>query len=168
MFYLVNERSLKNIIIHLLALKSPRNTNEIHRSVKKDFQLNLSYQAVHKTIKLLVKEKCLVETEKNYSINPEWVKEMSSFVKKIEAGIQGKKFLSQTTINKNKFRLNVIIAKEGILRDKLREQELNDLIQDFIPILKEEHNVHNIFQKPIEEVLSYFLTIQKEHELFLL
>ncbi len=167
MFYLVNEHSLKNIIINLLALKSPQNTNDLHKLIKKDFKLNLSYQAIHKTIKQLVKEKCLLEHQKNYSINPEWIKEVSNFVKKIEAGVQGKKFITQTTINKSKSKLDVIIAREGILRDKLRDQELHLLIKEFIPILKEEHKVHNIFHKPVEEVLTYLLNIQKEHELFI-
>ena len=57
--------------------------------------------------------------------------------------------------------------KDSILRDRLQETALVGFLKDIIPILKEELNPHNIFQKSEDEVLSYLLGIQKEHEVFI-
>ncbi|MBU1976745.1 MAG: hypothetical protein KKA62_02190 [Nanoarchaeota archaeon] len=75
--------------------------------------------------------------------------------------------MSKTILNKEGNKFNVIIAKNGLLRDIMMEKTLVNYLKDLIPILKKEINPHNIFQKNEDEVLTYLLNIQKEHEFFI-
>ena len=167
LFYALKDKSLKSAIIHLLTLNWPQSTNDLHQAVKREFHLKISYQAVHKAVRQLQEDEVLLSEGKKYRLNEEWIKEVSRTIAQIESRYQGKFLVSKSLLNKRKGKFNVIIAKDGILRDKLHEQALVNYIREWVPILREELNPHNLFQKPEEEVLQYLLSIQKEHELFL-
>lgn len=165
-FYL-NNKSVKNTVIALLSVNWPLSTNDIHKEVVKEQGIKISYQAVHKAIKQLVESGCLQIENKKYSINEEWVKEISEIVNQIKRSYKGKFHVSKTILNKEGNKFNVIIAKNGLLRDIMMEKTLVNYLKDLIPILKKEINPHNIFQKNEDEVLTYLLNIQKEHEFFI-
>ncbi len=167
LFYGQSETSLKKIIIDFLSLKGPCTVSEIYVPIKKDLKIKVSYQAVHKAMKQLHQRSVLVLKQKKYCVNEEWVRETSRALAQIELRCQGEFQVSKNLSNQEQGTFNVILAKDGILRNKLQEQALVNYIQEWIPILREELKPHNIFQKSREEILQYLLRIQKEHELFI-
>lgn len=167
LFYSLQDKSLKNIIINLLSINWPQSTNELHQAIQSQCKLNISYQAVHKVVKQLQENSCVLRIDKKYKINEEWIEDLSRIIRQIGASQQGKFRISKTLFNKEKNKFNVIIAKDNILRDKLHEQALVSYLRELIEIYQEQLNPHNIFQKPVEEVLQYLLSIQKEHEFFI-
>ena len=107
----------------------------------------------------------MIIADKKYQINTEWIKNLSNQVKQIEANYQGKFFFQQTIFEKAGSKVNVLVAKEGIVPDTLREEMLNQLLKELIPICREEFGPHNIFSKDGDYIIGYILGVQKEKEI---
>ena len=164
----LQSNSMRSDIINLLSVNWPQTTNGLHKNMREKLGSKVTYQAVHKTIKQLIDEGCILSHNKKYKINEEWIKDLGRTLKQIESNYQGNFQTSKTILNKEKRTFNAVIAKDGILRDEFREQELIKLLKDLIKIYRKEFSEHNIFQKPEGIILDYLLTIQKKHELFLI
>jgi hypothetical protein len=76
--------STKDKIIHILATEPGINTKAINHILKKQYSLNITYQAVHKTLKQLVEVGVLEEDKKGYIINPLWIERLKLFLSKID------------------------------------------------------------------------------------
>ena len=163
--YAFSESSLKTSIIEILTVKWPLPVNEIHKAVPTGKSGKVSYQAVRKALNQLLSEGCLVISDKKYQINTEWIKNLSNQVKQIEANYQGKFVFQQTIFEKEGSKVNVLVAKDGIVRDTLREEVLIQLLKELIPICREEFGPHNIFSKDEDYIIDYLLNVQKEKEI---
>ena len=73
--YLLDDSSSKNKIISLLENNKALSVKQIHQMLTKHKNYQSSYQALHKTINQMVKEKILLKKENKYSINAKWLNE---------------------------------------------------------------------------------------------
>jgi len=71
-------KNVKDAIISILTNEWPLSTRKIYNRVK-NMGLDVSYQAVHKSISELVSENVLQRTEKSYKINYEWISKLRDF-----------------------------------------------------------------------------------------
>lgn len=70
-------------IISILAMEPSQNTKKINAVLKKQYALNVTYQAIHKTLKQMVEQGVLEFDGKSYKINSKWVEELKMFVERI-------------------------------------------------------------------------------------
>lgn len=75
----VNNSSNKEKIIHLLSVKWPLSTKEIYEQLKKEYGVESSYQAVHKTIFELEEQNMIEKVEKDWKIKNEWLQKGGQF-----------------------------------------------------------------------------------------
>jgi hypothetical protein len=76
-----NERTTKDIVIRILSQNWPLSARKIYHSLKKNNNArDISYQAVHKTLKSLVDSGVLSKTGRDYRISEEWIEETGKFV----------------------------------------------------------------------------------------
>lgn len=67
------EKSTKSLIKEILGKDFPLTLKQIHNKIIK----NISYQAVHKIIKELIRENIVEKIDKQYFLNKNWVKEQT-------------------------------------------------------------------------------------------
>ncbi|MBN1502911.1 DUF4392 domain-containing protein [Candidatus Woesearchaeota archaeon] len=79
----LNASSTKDKLVSLLSVYPYLSTRRMHHLLKKQYATNITYQAVHKTLKQMVKQGVLQFDGKNYSINPGWINRLRLFVEKI-------------------------------------------------------------------------------------
>jgi len=85
MSFLVDEKSgVKEIIIEVLSEDHPATAKKLYNIVKKGYRKQVSYQAVHKALNELLKENSIVKQKKKYSLNRDYIRNLSYFVKKLE------------------------------------------------------------------------------------
>ncbi|NTV23185.1 MAG: hypothetical protein HGA85_02300 [Nanoarchaeota archaeon] len=77
-----DKSSTRDKIVILLSLTPGLNTKQINSLLKKQYSLSVTYQAIHKTLKQMMTDGVLVNMEKGYFLNPEWIGELSHFVEK--------------------------------------------------------------------------------------
>jgi len=82
----------KDKIIQLLADNQILSAKQIHARLQRTFAVPNTYQATHKTLKIMLDESILVKKEAKYTLNPKWVEEFKASVeqldKKIKAGLK--------------------------------------------------------------------------------
>ncbi len=69
----------KDQIISILSNLWPLSAKSIHTTIKREFGSEASYQAVHKALKDLQKDKVVATEGKDYKLNSEWLKNIKSF-----------------------------------------------------------------------------------------
>jgi len=67
------KRPLKNLIIYTLVSEWPLTVRRIYNKLKSNNGVDVTYQAVFKTVKGLVEKDVLVEKKKKYMINIGWI-----------------------------------------------------------------------------------------------
>jgi len=67
------KKPLKNMIIYTLVSEWPLTVRKIYNNVKNNNGIDVTYQAVFKTVKELVEKDVLVEKDKKYMINMGWI-----------------------------------------------------------------------------------------------
>ena len=73
------EGKVKDAIVNVLGGEWPLSLKEIYFAVVKQYSLDVSCQAVHKALKLLVESNVLVRQEKKYCLNIEWIRNVKSY-----------------------------------------------------------------------------------------
>ena len=81
---LQEHKRVKDLIISVLAMQHPLSSKRIYNDIKKRFGYSVTYQAVHKTILLLLEKGVLVREGMEYSINMQWIDEISNFVERMK------------------------------------------------------------------------------------
>ncbi|MBT5424526.1 hypothetical protein HOK76_08580, partial [archaeon] len=76
--------STKDKIIGILATSPNINTKKINSILKKQYALNVTYQAVHKTLKQMVEQGMVEYDGKNYGIDKQWVEGLILFLKNVK------------------------------------------------------------------------------------
>lgn len=89
-----DSNNCKDLIIKALSGKPALSAKKIHNHIEQEFQAKISYQAVHKMLGALTKDKVLKKFENDYYLNSEWINYLHSFVgdlkekKMIGSGLQ--------------------------------------------------------------------------------
>jgi hypothetical protein len=74
--------STKDKIISILSVYPNLNTKKINSTLKKQYALDVTYQAVHKTLKQMVEQGVLTHDGKSYGINQKWIDNLTLFANK--------------------------------------------------------------------------------------
>jgi len=96
-----NKSSSKDAIISLLAEDYPLSAKQIHSKIKREHAVNISYQAVHKTLKELEQNKIIVLTGRDYSLNIEWIEGIENFSSSFKEKFFGKELSKPKTYTLN-------------------------------------------------------------------
>jgi hypothetical protein len=87
-FFLSNKSSSsKDLVVSVLSREWPLSAKEIFSRVRKDSKVNLSYQAVHKVILLLVKEGVVAKKEGKYLISSVWADSLFDFSQSLKKNL---------------------------------------------------------------------------------
>ncbi|MEW5897221.1 MAG: hypothetical protein AB1668_05985 [Nanoarchaeota archaeon] len=156
LFYSLDKGSVKRNIIHLLSLRWPQSTKELHRGLSSEFNVKITYQAVHKALKQLQQTGCLQWDGKRYFINKEWLSHVSETVNHI-----------QQNYSKVSYTDPLLVIKNNTIQEKIVENKTNAAIRKFIPLLQKAFVRHNIFEKSEEEIFKYLSDVQKKDEIVL-
>jgi len=76
---MTKEESIRNKIIEVLSENWPLSAKQIYNKLQRSHGVSVSYQAVHKQLKLMLEEKIILKNEKNLSLNSEWIENKKSF-----------------------------------------------------------------------------------------
>lgn len=79
-----NKKTVKDHIINILTYEWPLSARKLYNILQKRYTLNMSYQAVHKSVKELLEQKIIVDNGDGYQLDIEWVKGVKDFSDKIE------------------------------------------------------------------------------------
>jgi len=94
-----NTSSTQEKIILTLCDKWPLSAREICNTLQKQYAAEITYQAVHKLLKTLEKEKIIERSEKGYRMNLEWVRKVKHFSEQIEMNyVKDNKFDSESDL----------------------------------------------------------------------
>ncbi|MBD3259045.1 hypothetical protein GF371_00275 [Candidatus Woesearchaeota archaeon] len=74
----------KDLIILILAKQYPLSTKKIRNLISKDYGISVTYQAVRKSINLLLESGILEKQGKEFAISKDWILEMESFIEGLQ------------------------------------------------------------------------------------
>jgi Fe2+ or Zn2+ uptake regulation protein len=80
--------TVRDDILSLLSEEYPLTAKEIYSRVRRQMGKNVTYQAVHKTIKQMVEKKIVLKVGKGYQIAPEWVQHAKEYIQLLEKMFQ--------------------------------------------------------------------------------
>jgi len=86
-------KNVKAIIISILSREWPLTARKIYNNVRKD-GCSVTYQAVHKVLINLTDDGITLKEGKEYSLNPEWIKNTKKFYEKLEFKMENRQRLS--------------------------------------------------------------------------
>ncbi len=103
------KRNVREAIISILSKEFPLNIKKIYSRVKKEYALNVTYQAVFNMVKEMVDDEILEKTERDYKLNMNWVKQLKIELDMImnTYNYAGDEMLNRIQDNVNKFVLKV-------------------------------------------------------------
>ena len=84
------KKGVKDCIISILSNEWPLTGKKIYNIIRKQYELPVTYQAVHKTLKKLIEDEVLVKTGKDYKLNEEWIQQLKEFGSKLETSYSNK------------------------------------------------------------------------------
>jgi len=70
------KRNVRESIISILSRNFPLSIRKIYNSVKKDYKLGVTYQAVFKMVKGMMDDGIIEKEEKEYRLNMGWIKQL--------------------------------------------------------------------------------------------
>lgn len=79
------KRNVRESIISVLSREFPLSIRKIYNSVKRDYHLDMTYQAVFKLVKGMVEDGILEKSEKEYKLNVNWIKQLEDELRVIRA-----------------------------------------------------------------------------------
>ncbi len=74
MFYRKPPKTTKEAVFEILSKKYPLRAKQLYGRIKKEYRLGVTYQAVHFSLVEMQREGILIKEEKEYVLNPTWVK----------------------------------------------------------------------------------------------
>jgi len=78
------EATTKDFIITVLGYDWPLTAKRIHNLIKKKYGYSATYQAVYKTLMLLLREGVIEKNQSGYQLNLRWLKELHRYTEVIE------------------------------------------------------------------------------------
>jgi hypothetical protein len=77
-------------IIEILSNEWPLTAKQIYFKLQRSYGMSISYQAVHKQLKLMLEEKMLLKKKAEYKVNEEWVQRIQKETELMARKIKGK------------------------------------------------------------------------------
>ncbi len=78
------KQSMKGVIVSLLSIRWPLSAKEICSSLRREFSVSSSYQAVHKSLSELTKSNVLERVGLKYRLSRDWISRVKNFADKVE------------------------------------------------------------------------------------
>src|SRR3989338_2017337 len=78
------QNTTKDAIISILSQEWPLSTKEIYSRTQRELSLNVSYQAIHKTIKQLEENGIISKAGLKYELNRDWISNIKKFSTNLE------------------------------------------------------------------------------------
>lgn len=125
----VNEKSnTEDMIISILSYNYPLSTQKLYNSIKKLYRYEKSYQALHKTLNRLQKEKIIIKEGKEYFLNIEWINNICDFGNNLKARYQTKKEIRAIHGNQEilVFRVTSLFELDKLLLNLEKEYSYKD------------------------------------------
>lgn len=116
------KRNVREAIISLLSRKFPLTAKKIYFEIKKEYHLEVTYQAVFKMIKEMLEDGLLEKSEMEYQLNMVWIKQLEN-----ELGVIKHNYLGGIEESTDHFqgRVKEFIAKVGPkVKEYAKEHEL--------------------------------------------
>jgi hypothetical protein len=100
----------KDAVISLLTMEWPLTLREIFYHIRKKYGYSHSYQAVYKAVKELIEKDVLLEKDKKYSFNIDWIKKVQSFTDVVETNYYAKdKMNNLSGLNESKHNEDIMV-----------------------------------------------------------
>lgn len=80
----IKKRNVRETIISILSKEFPLSIKKIYNKVKKEHNLDVTYQAVFKIIKEMIEDNILEKLDKEYKLNINWIKDLENELKIIK------------------------------------------------------------------------------------
>ena len=81
-FFIEKNSSTRDKIIFVLVENPGISTKKICAILKKQYALNVTYQAVHKTLKQMVEQRIITFSQKKYVLDERWINNLKLFLLK--------------------------------------------------------------------------------------
>ena len=78
------KRYVRDIVVEMLSQEWPLSAKKIYSMLRNKYHLDVSYQAVHKALKELLKQQTLIRKGKLYEINKSWIESVKSDIERLE------------------------------------------------------------------------------------
>jgi len=104
------KRSVREAIISILSREFPLSIRKIYSKVKKEYNLDVTYQAIFKTIKEMLDDNILEKLDKEYRLNINWIKQLENEVDIIKKNYLGD---SKESSDNLQSRINKFVAEIG-------------------------------------------------------
>lgn len=78
------QNSTKDTIISILSQEWPLSAKEIYNRIKRQLSLNVSYQAIHKSLKQLEENKIICRAGSKYELDRDWILNIKKFSTNLE------------------------------------------------------------------------------------
>ena len=104
------KRNVRESIIAVLSREFPLSIKKIYNKVKKEYGLDVTYQAVFKLVKEMVDDKVIEKDNSEYKLNMNWIKQLEDEITVIKSKYVGENKKSENSMQD---RINDFIAKMG-------------------------------------------------------
>ena len=107
------KRNVRETILSVLSAEFPLSIKKIFNKVKKEHNLDVTYQAVFKIINELLEDNVLEKTDKEYKLNMLWIKDLEN-----ELNVIKKNYMGESNLQINEGRdfnesVNSFVSKIG-------------------------------------------------------
>lgn len=87
--FLGGKGTLRDVLLEIISQHHGLHAKEIHRKVNRMNRKEVTYQAVHKMLLDLTKQGVISKENSTYTINPDWVGQLSQFSKQLQHNVSG-------------------------------------------------------------------------------
>ncbi|MEK6958579.1 MAG: hypothetical protein AABW59_00890 [archaeon] len=122
----LKSNSSKDLVVQVLVNEWPLSAREIFNRVKKNSSSSVSYQAVHKALKLLENDKILYKESGKYSINSSWVESVSDFASFLKRNLDSQKAvypLQRSMVFSTVYEVDQFLSEFGKMLKPKKEDE---------------------------------------------
>lgn len=105
------KRSTREVIISILSREFPLSIKKIYNQVKKEYNLEVTYQAVFKVVKEMLNDGVVEGKGKEYQLNIKWIRELENELDVIKKSYIGDSFPVKG--DELQLRVNEFVAKLG-------------------------------------------------------
>lgn len=85
LFMKSNKSTVKDTIVSILSNEWPLSAQKIFNGINKRYNMNVSYQAVHKALKELTNSKIIMKEKRNYMLNINWLEQYCEFLERAKS-----------------------------------------------------------------------------------
>jgi len=78
---------ISDFIIEILSNEWPLTTKQVYNKLKRNYGVNVTYQAIHKHVKEMLEQKMLSKDGSKLVISYSWVKKLSNYAKSLESSL---------------------------------------------------------------------------------